>query len=165
MRAVAALFVFSLIPAMLSGGRHSTESFHGDVVLRSSGERQMVVLLDSCGCGDRQDGRADHVWVIASETPYSAAVPIFLRDALVISEARRVTVYSAAGDAVIVFRLDGVPDEMTCAAGTVQRFAGYGLSQYRGAPDLPRMKSDAHDPDPWGDPETGPGSNSQAVTQ
>jgi hypothetical protein len=147
------LLILSLLPAVVFGGEFRTESFHGDVVVRSSGEKQMVVLHDSCGLSDDHDGRADHAWVIASEIPYANPVSIYLRNAIVISERRRVTVYSEADQAAIVFLLES--EDADCEPRMVHRFAGYGLSQYRGVLEVPPITSDAplspHDPDPWGE--------------
>jgi hypothetical protein len=143
------LLILSLLPAVVFGGQLRTESFHGDVVVRSSGEKQMVVLLDSFGRGDVHDGLADHAWVIASETPYADPVSICLRNALVISEPRRVTVFSAADETTIVFLLESSETESNCP---VHRYAGYGLSQYRGVLDL-------NGPDPWGEMDSGPAAS------
>jgi len=150
------LLILSLLPSVMFGGEFRTESFHGDVVVRSSGEKQMVVLLDSYGHGDAHDGLADHAWVVASETPYANPVSIYLRNAIVTSERRRVAVYSETDQTAIVFLLES--EDTDCAPGMVHRFTGYGLSQYRGVLEVAPMTSDApfapHDPDPWGEADS-----------
>ncbi|MEA2569970.1 MAG: hypothetical protein QOI24_1971 [Acidobacteriota bacterium] len=161
MRAVV-VFILSLIPAIVFGGQLSTASFHGDVVVRSSGPQQMAILLDAYGRGDGHDGLVDHAWVIASETAYADPLSIFLRAARVTSEPGRITVYSAADHTAVVFLFDGAQDDDGWApAGTaVHRYAGYGISHYKGVLDLPPITSNGpehtpvpyslQDPDPWG---------------
>ncbi|MCU1227913.1 MAG: hypothetical protein JWO97_797 [Acidobacteria bacterium] len=161
MRASVCLILL-LLPVAMFGGQLSNDSFHGDVLIRSSGEQQMAILLDSYGRGDGHDGLVDHAWVIASEVPYLEPVSILLRNARVTSEPGRITVYSAPDHTAVVFLVDGTQDDENWApAGTaVHRYAGYGVSHYKGSLDLPPMTSKgvAHspspytlqDPDPWG---------------
>src|SRR5205085_9130194 len=128
------VLLLSFIPAVLFAGQFPVATFHGDVVVRSSGEQQMAILLDSYGRGDGHDGLVDHAWVVASETPYANPASIFLRGARVTSEQGRITVYSAADKTAVVFLLDEAEDDETWApsATTITRYRGYGISHYQG---------------------------------
>ena len=161
MRGVIVLFVASLFPAFVCGGQFATETFHGDVLVRSSGDQRMAILLDAYGAADAHDGLADHAWVIASETPYASQAPLFLRDARVTSEPGRITVYSPSEHKAIVFLADGKQDDDSSAPSgtTFTRYNGYGLSLYSGELRVPPItvngvahtpsSTEMQEPDPW----------------
>jgi len=169
----AVLFLCSLLPALVFGGQLSTSTFHGDVVVRSSGAQQMAIVLDSYGRGDGHDGLADHAWIVAAETPFAQPVSLFLRGAVVTSEPGRITVYSAAEHTAVVFLVNGTQDDDSWmpSGTTLHRYAGYGVSLYSGELQLPPITTNGvrqapspytlQDPDPWGDPgATGSGCQS-----